>query len=87
MPAMAKSVAVGVVLLSSGWWALAAGAAETYRLVYALGNDETIVAKGLKKSECATKKAEFKAVAERLGTYNEATGYGSITCQPDSLFE
>jgi hypothetical protein len=66
---------------------MTASADETYRLVYALGNDETVVAKDLSKSECTTKKAEFKAVATALGTYNEATGYGSVSCQPSSFFE
>jgi hypothetical protein len=62
-------------------------AAETYRLVQAIGNDEHIAAKGLPKAECETRKRELKAVAEKLGTYNEQTGYGSITCLPDSYFE
>jgi hypothetical protein len=86
MPEMAKWAAIGAAVLVSGW-SLSASAAETYRLVYALGNDETVVAKGMTKAECETRKVEFKAVAEKLGTYNEAAGFGSITCLPDSFFE
>ena len=67
---------------------LTAGAnAETYRLVHAIGNTEHEAARDLSKAECETKKAELKAAAEALGTYNERTGYGSITCLPESLFE
>lgn len=60
--------------------------AETYRLVHAIGNAEKVVAKGLSKSTCEARKRELKATATALGTYNENTGSGSITCLPDSLF-
>ena len=63
-----------------------AHAAETYRLIHAVGNDEREVARGLSKSECEARKEEYKAVAGQLGTYNEATGNGSITCLPESFF-
>jgi hypothetical protein len=62
-------------------------ASETYRLVQAIGNSEKVHAKGLSKAECETKKRELKAVAEAIGTYNEKTGFGSITCLPDSFFK
>ena len=59
---------------------------ETYRLVQALGNSERVSAKGLSKRECESRKRELKEVAAALGTFDEQTGYGSITCLPDSLF-
>lgn len=65
----------------------AAYADETYRLIHAVGNTENVSAKGLSKQECEKRKAELKVVASALGTYNEATGYGSITCLPDSMFD
>lgn len=60
-------------------------AAETYALVHAVGDTENVSAKGLTKAECEKRKADLKVVATALGTYNEATGHGSITCLPDSL--
>lgn len=60
--------------------------AETYRLVHALGNTEREVSRGLSRSECQVRRDELKATATALGTYNEATGYGSITCQPESTY-
>ena len=60
--------------------------AETYRLIQAIGNAEHESARGLSKSECEQQKKELKIVAEKLGTYNERTGYGSITCLPESVF-
>lgn len=61
--------------------------AESYRLVQALDNDERIAAKDLTKAECEAQKRELKKVATALGTYDEATGHGSITCLPESIFE
>jgi len=79
-----KRIAIaGLVLLTTTAVALAA---ETYRLVYALGNDETIIARGLSKPECERRKKDNKVVAEALGIYNERLGIGSITCLPESLF-
>lgn len=60
---------------------------ETYRLVHAIGNTENVSARNLSKPECERRKADLKATATALGTYNEATGYGSITCLPESYFE
>lgn len=62
----------------------AAQAEEQYSLVHAIGNDENVVASDMTKSECETRKKEYKAVATQLGTYNEATGYGSIVCLQES---
>lgn len=59
---------------------------ETYRLVHAIGNDETVIATGLSKRECETRKADRIALAEALGIHSERLGIGSITCLPDSLF-
>lgn len=59
---------------------------ETYRLVHAIGNDETFVARGLQEYECRMQRDELKEVATALGTYNETTGHGSITCQPESSY-
>ncbi len=59
---------------------------ETYRLIQALGNSEKEAARGLSKAECEDRKKELKAVGSALGTYNEAIGYGSITCLPESTF-
>lgn len=59
---------------------------ETYRLVHAIGNKETVLAKGLSESECRRRKSDNIAVAEALGIHNERLGIGSITCLPDSLF-
>lgn len=61
--------------------------AETYRLVHAIGNEETVVAKGLSKSECERRKKDNIAVAEALGIHSERLGIGSITCLPESIFE
>jgi hypothetical protein len=61
-------------------------AAETYRLVHAIGNTERVTARNLTKAECEARKRELMTVAEALGTYNPRTGYGSITCLPESLF-
>ena len=60
-------------------------AAETYRLIHAIGNTEKVSAKGLSKVECEARKQELKAVSEKIGTYNERTGYGSITCIAESM--
>ena len=59
---------------------------EKYRLVHAIGNTERVAARGLSQSECHRRRDELKDVATALGTYNEATGYGSITCLPESFF-
>ncbi len=58
---------------------------ETYQLVQALGNAEHVAGRGLTKTECESRKVDLKATATALGTYNEATGHGSITCLPESL--
>jgi hypothetical protein len=60
--------------------------AETYRLIHAIGNAEHEAARSLSKSECEAQKKELKAIATALGTYNEQTGYGSITCLPEAFF-
>lgn len=59
---------------------------ETYRLIHAIGNDENEVDRGLSKSECHRRRDDLKKTATALGTYNEATGHGSITCLPESFF-
>lgn len=59
---------------------------ETYYLVHAIGNEERVNASGLSKAQCETEKAQLKEVATALGAYNEATGYGSITCLPSSMW-
>ncbi|MGQ2989521.1 MAG: hypothetical protein ACT7A5_32125 [Ferrovibrionaceae bacterium] len=61
--------------------------AERYRLVHAVGNDELVLAGNLTKAECEGRREDRKRSATAAGTYNEATGYGSITCLPESLFE
>lgn len=60
--------------------------AETYRLIQAIQNTEREAARGLSKAECESRKAELKVIAEKLGTYSEALGKGSITCLPESFF-
>lgn len=76
------------ILLCTALIAMALPArAETYRLVHAIGNSENISAKGLSKDECERRKRDLKKVATALGAYDEQTGYGSITCLPDSFFE
>lgn len=60
--------------------------AETYRLIHAIGNDETEAARGLSKRECEIRRDELKAVGEILGTYDARSGHGSITCLPESFF-
>ncbi len=59
---------------------------DTYRLVHAIGNTENVVARDLSKSECEAQKSELKQVASALGTYNETTGHGSITCLSEQYF-
>lgn len=61
--------------------------AETFRLVHAIGNDETIVARGLTERECQAMKRDRIAIAEKLGIHSERLGGGSITCLPESLFD
>lgn len=58
---------------------------ETFSLVHAIGNNEHVSATGLSYGECNRRKADLKAAATALGTYNEATGYGSIVCWPENL--
>lgn len=60
---------------------------ETYRLIHAIGNSESIVGRGLSEGECDTQKAELKVTATALGTYNEALGRGSIACLPEGTFD
>lgn len=62
-------------------------APEAYRLVHAIGNDESIVAEGLSKYDCEARKKDNIAVAEALGIHSERLGIGSITCLPESLFD
>lgn len=64
----------------------ATASTESYRLVHAIGNDETVVARGLSKSECQRRKRDNIAVAEALGIHSERLGVGSITCLPESFF-
>lgn len=59
---------------------------ETYRLIQAVGTSENEAARGLSKTECERRKQDLKVVSTSLGTYNERTGYGSITCLPESSF-
>ncbi len=75
-----------LALIFVGVLAASAAQAETYRLVHAIGDAEKVVAKGLSKPDCETRKRELKNVATALGTYNERLGIGSISCLPDSLF-
>ncbi|MEX4006944.1 hypothetical protein [Neoaquamicrobium sediminum] len=65
----------------------AADSGETYRLVHAIGNDETVVAKDLTHGECQIRKQDNIAIAEALGIHSERLGIGSITCLPESLFD
>ncbi len=61
--------------------------AETYRLIHAMGNAEYEVARDLSKDRCEDQKKELKVTAEKLGSYSERLGIGSITCLPESIFE
>jgi len=63
-----------------------AQAAETYRLMHTIGNDESEVARGLSKAECDARKRERIDVSEALGIHNERLGVGSIACLPESFF-
>lgn len=56
---------------------------ETYRLIHALGDTEEIEY-GLSKTECEERKRWLKLAGEKLGTYSETLGIGSIVCIPDS---
>lgn len=87
------AIAIGAFLTlgndddSQGPPKLQAVEAEKYRLVHAIENTERIVAKGLSKRECESRKREHIAVAEALGVHSERLGIGSITCLPESFFE
>lgn len=59
---------------------------ETYRLIHAIGNTEQEIARGLSRPECQVRRDELKETATALGTYNDATGQGSITCLPERIF-
>lgn len=61
--------------------------AETYRLIHAVGNDESEVARDLSKAECETRKKDLKGVAEALGIHSERLGIGSVVCLPESFFD
>lgn len=75
-----------IVITGLALAAAAPAAAETYRLVHAIGNTEKHVARNLSKSECETRKQELIGAASGVGLHNEATGQGSITCLPESFF-
>ena len=81
-------IGVPLVLVLAGFYMLGSGGQpkETYRLVHAIGNTERVVARGLSRSDCQIRRDQLKATATALGTYNEATGHGSITCLPESIF-
>lgn len=64
-----------------------AASTEKYRLIHAIGNDETEVARDLSKRECEEMKADRIAVAEALGIHSEKLGVGSITCLPEGIFQ
>lgn len=86
-----KAAAILGMLISAGFLfspteRSQASSSETYVLVQAIGNTERVSAKGLSKPECESRKAELKQVATALGTFNESTGHGSITCLPESDF-
>ena len=83
---MRRTIAVATIAAISLLFA-SAGKAETFRLIQAIGNTEHESARGLSKDECEARKTELKAVATALGTYDEKTGFGSITCLADSLFD
>jgi hypothetical protein len=76
-----RAVAAAAFLTST------ASAAETYRLIHAIGNEESEAARDLSKTECEAMKADRIAVAEALGIHSEKLGIGSITCLPESIFE
>ncbi|MBP0439583.1 hypothetical protein [Tianweitania sediminis] len=57
-----------------------ASAAETYRLIHAIGNSETLIAKGLSKNECARMKQERLKIIALTGVG------GSVSCLPESVF-
>lgn len=78
---MRKAILTAIVAVMSS-----TAHAESYRLIHAIGNKEHEAGRGLTKVECEAKKSELKIVATSLGTYNEATGFGSITCLPESMF-
>lgn len=80
---MKKLAIAGLALMT----ATGAAHAETYRLVHAIGNSETVLAKGLSKGECERRKKDRKVIAEALGIHSERLGIGSITCLPDSFFD
>jgi hypothetical protein len=82
-----RKTAVASISAACMFWAANSNADETYRLVQALGNSERVSAKGLSKAECEARKRDLKAVSEAIGTTNDRSGRGSITCLPDSLFK
>lgn len=69
-----------IALLAGAVIATPAFAAETYRLVHAIGNEERVIAKGMTKRGCEARKREHIAVAGALGAG------GTTTCLPDSFF-
>jgi hypothetical protein len=73
----AMKLGMGIVfaLVLSGGTA----ATETYRLVHAVQNSERIIAKGLSKSECESRKKEYVLATGVLSG-------GSVTCLPESIF-
>jgi hypothetical protein len=51
----------------------------TFSLVHAIGSEERVVARGIDKYECQSRKKEYAKVALYTGAR------GSVTCIPDKL--
>lgn len=83
---MKRAILAGALLLAACGGSESSAPTETYRLVHAIGNVENESARGLSKAECERRKTDLKQVASAMGTYDEASGYGSITCLPESTF-
>lgn len=75
---MKRIIIVAGIIAATGSNAVAA---ETYRLVHAIDNDEAIVAKGLDEHDCQRMKKERAKLVALLGVG------GSVTCLPESLFD
>lgn len=84
---MKRAILLGALLLAGCGSSedTSTASAETYRLIHAVGNVENESARGLSKAECESRKADLKQVAAAMGTYDEASGHGSITCLPESM--
>ncbi|RWO35016.1 MAG: hypothetical protein EOS10_01650 [Mesorhizobium sp.] len=86
MAAVLRSSCLASLILLASSSALLAD--ETYRLVHAIDNDETLIKKGLTQRECRSLKADLiqKKIIIVEGE-QEDPNLGVLACLPESAFQ